>query len=113
MSAEHSATIGWSHHSGDFLKGTYSRCHMLTYLYRAHRAGFNVRSYDDHAIGRTGKNDRGAAWVSEVELRPRVVYSVREPSPGEEERLHHAAHQECTIANSVAMKITVVSSPRR
>jgi len=154
--AEHKATIHWTHHRGEFPKGTYSRehtwtfdggavvpaspalssvplpysnaanvdpeeafvaaissCHMLTYLYLAYRAKFDVASYEDQATGHTGKNAHGAEWVYAVELRPRAVYRGRRPSLEEERQLHHAAHEECTIANSVATKITVSVSPTR
>jgi organic hydroperoxide reductase OsmC/OhrA len=84
-----------------------SSCHMLTFLYLAYRAGFEVVGYEDQAVGHSELNTRGASWVSRVELRPQVSYRGRTPTREEEERLHHAAHEECTIANSVATKITI------
>jgi organic hydroperoxide reductase OsmC/OhrA len=84
-----------------------SSCHMLTFLYLAYRAGFEVARYEDQAVGHTELNERGASWISRVELRPRIEYCGRTPTREEEERLHHAAHEECTIANSVATEITV------
>ena len=35
-------------------------CHMMTFLFLAARAGFEVMSYDDDAVGTMAKNDRGA-----------------------------------------------------
>ncbi|HXP87945.1 MAG TPA: OsmC family protein [Bryobacteraceae bacterium] len=84
-----------------------SSCHMLTYLYLAYRAGFDVASYEDHAVGHTELNDRGASWVSRVQLRPRIEYRGTAPTREEEDHLHHAAHEDCTIANSVATEITI------
>jgi organic hydroperoxide reductase OsmC/OhrA len=89
-----------------------SSCHMLTFLYEACRAGFQVDHYQDEAIGIMGKNDAHASWVSEVTLRPRISYSGDKlPSAADEEHLHHAAHQGCFIANSVKTRITVESTP--
>jgi organic hydroperoxide reductase OsmC/OhrA len=85
---------------------------MLTYLYVASRARFEVASYDDDAIGTMTKNERGSSWVSSVVLRPRIVYAGdKRPSPEDEERLHHAAHEQCFIANSV--KTDIVVEPRK
>jgi organic hydroperoxide reductase OsmC/OhrA len=85
-----------------------SSCHMLTYLYLASRARFEIISYEDDAVGTMTKNERGSSWVSSVVLRPRIVYGGdKRPSPEEEERLHHAAHEQCFIANSVNTDIVV------
>jgi organic hydroperoxide reductase OsmC/OhrA len=75
-----------------------SSCHMLSFLYLAGRAGHRVDSYDDTALGVMTKNAAGQLWVSTVTLRPMVVWTG---TPAEELALHHAAHEECFIANSV------------
>lgn len=83
-------------------------CHLLTFLWLASRDGFQVDSYDDTAAGVMAKNERGVPWVSAVTLRPRVVWSgAKLPTPADVERLHHRAHEECFIANSVKTNITV------
>jgi organic hydroperoxide reductase OsmC/OhrA len=83
-------------------------CHMLTYLFLASRQGFQVDGYDDEAIGVMTKNERGVAWVSSVTLSPKISYSGEKlPSPAEEERLHHAAHDQCFISNSIRTEVTV------
>jgi organic hydroperoxide reductase OsmC/OhrA len=85
-----------------------SSCHMLTYLHVASRAGFEVASYEDEAVGTMTKNERGVPWVSTVVLRPRITYAgEKRPSPEDVQRLHHAAHDGCFIANSVKTEITV------
>ena len=82
-------------------------CHMLTYLHVASRAGFEVASYEDEAVGVMTKNERGVPWVSSVVMRPHVVYAgEKQPSPDDEQRLHHAAHEGCFIANSVKTEIS-------
>lgn len=85
-----------------------SSCHMLTYLYYAGRAGFQVDSYDDEAVGVMTKNERGIYWVSEITLRPSISYSGEKlPTRADEEHLHHTAHEQCFIANSVKTAIIV------
>jgi organic hydroperoxide reductase OsmC/OhrA len=85
-----------------------SSCHMLTFLFEAARAGFEVRSYEDDAVGRMTPNARGALWVSHVELAPRVAYGDgARPTPEEEAELHRRAHEGCYVANSVRTAITV------
>jgi organic hydroperoxide reductase OsmC/OhrA len=85
-----------------------SSCHMLTFLYVAARAGFEVVSYQDDAVGTMTKNEHGVPWVSTVVLRPRITYAGGSgPDAADEDRLHHAAHEQCFIANSVKTTITV------
>jgi organic hydroperoxide reductase OsmC/OhrA len=87
-----------------------SSCHMLTFLYYAYREGFQLDSYDDEAVGTMAKNDKGVPWINSVKLQPRIVYSgARLPTTAEEAHLHHLAHANCFIANSVKTEIAVVS----
>jgi organic hydroperoxide reductase OsmC/OhrA len=79
-----------------------SSCHMLTFLYLAAKQGFVVDSYEDDAEGKLAKNAEGRLAITEVVLRPRVRFSgERMPSEADLEHLHHGAHEECFIANSV------------
>ena len=85
-----------------------SSCHMLTFLYLASKQGFQVDQYDDEAVGVTTKNDRGVPWVSVITLHPRIAYGgARRPTPAEVEGLHHAAHEQCFIANSIKTEVKV------
>jgi organic hydroperoxide reductase OsmC/OhrA len=84
-----------------------SSCHMLTFLYVAAKRGFAIASYRDEAIGVMTKNERGRAWISKVTLAPRIEWIEREPNADELASLHHAAHDECFIANSVKTDIVV------
>lgn len=85
-----------------------SSCHMLTYLYVASRKGFEISSYEDDAVGVMSKNERGIPWVSVVTLHPRITYSgSKTPTSEEEDSLHHAAHEQCFIANSVKTEVKV------
>jgi len=74
-----------------------SSCHMLTFLHLAAKAGHRVDRYDDTAEAVLTKTD-GRVWVSTVTLHPQIVWSG---TRSEELALHHAAHDECFIANSV------------
>jgi organic hydroperoxide reductase OsmC/OhrA len=85
-----------------------SSCHLLTFLFLASRAGFRVDSYVDEAVGFMTKNEQGVPWVSAVTLKPKIVYGGDKlPQPADIERLHHLAHEQCFIANSVKTAITV------
>jgi organic hydroperoxide reductase OsmC/OhrA len=79
-----------------------SSCHMLTFLSMAAGKKFIVDSYMDEAIGTLAKNANGKFAMTEVVLRPKVVFAgERRPTAGEIDELHHRAHEECFIANSV------------
>jgi organic hydroperoxide reductase OsmC/OhrA len=85
-----------------------SSCHMLTFLYLAAKAGLTVDSYDDPAVGTMSRNDRGRMAITAVRLSPRIAFSGgKSPTQAEIDRLHHAAHEECFIANSVLTTISV------
>lgn len=85
-----------------------SSCHMLTYLYLAYQQGFQIDSYHDEAVGVMTKNERGVPWVSSATLHPQIAYSGGKlPTPADEEHLHHMAHEQCFIANSIKTEVTV------
>jgi organic hydroperoxide reductase OsmC/OhrA len=83
-----------------------SSCHMLTFLLLAAAKKFIVDSYVDEAIGMLAKNAKGKLAMTEVILRPNVVFSG-ENRPGAEtlNELHHRAHEDCFIANSVTTNV--------
>ena len=86
-------------------------CHMLSFLPLAALAGFEVLRYEDEAVGRMTKNERGKLWVSEIDLAPRITWKDgRAPSAEQEAEMHHRAHEECYIANSVRTEIRVVAA---
>ncbi len=87
-----------------------SSCHMLSYLYLASKQGFQVESYRDEAVGRMARNEKGVPWVSSVTLHPQIAYSGEKiPGPTEEEHLHHLAHEQCFIANSIRTEVTIAA----
>src|SRR5262249_15202108 len=65
-------------------------------------------SYEDAAVGHMEKNADGKLAITRVELRPKITWSGnRRPSTEELEKTHHAAHENCFIANSVKTNVTV------
>jgi len=106
----------WSNPAGvdpeEALIAAASSCHMLTFVWLAFRAGFQCDSYEDEAVGVVAKNETGAPWVSSISLNPRVVYGGPHlPTRGEQEGLHHQAHEQCIIANSVKSDIRIQLPP--
>lgn len=84
-----------------------SSCHMLTFLHLAGRAGHVIDRYTDVAEGRMEKNGAGRMWVARVVLRPRIVWGGEAPGAAEVADLHHRAHEDCFIANSVRTDVVV------
>jgi organic hydroperoxide reductase OsmC/OhrA len=83
-------------------------CHMLTFLYVAAKQGFGVDEYADDAVGEMSKNERGKMWVSKVILAPAITFTgEKRPSSEQLDELHHLAHEECYIANSVKSEVVV------
>lgn len=81
-------------------------CHMLSFLYVAAQAGFAATAYRDEAVGVMSKTK--PVWVEQVTLAPRITWADdKTPTAEELEHLHHRAHEECFIANSVKTSIVV------
>lgn len=87
-----------------------SSCHMLSFLWLAAKAGFVALAYSDQATGVLSPNARGVLWLSRVRLQPQVQWQAgNTPDAATELALHHQAHDECFIAQSV--KTEVVCEP--
>jgi organic hydroperoxide reductase OsmC/OhrA len=83
-----------------------SSCHMLWFLSIAAERRFCVDSYVDDATGVMGKNALGKVAVTRVTLRPKVAFvGDRLPTRDEIASMHHEAHAECFIANSVQTEV--------
>lgn len=83
-----------------------SSCHMLWFLDLASRRGFRIDSYADAAEGMMLKNADGNEWIATVTLKPHVVFSgPLAPDDAAVEALHHEAHANCFLANSVRSTI--------
>ncbi len=89
-----------------------SSCHMLWFLSIAVEHGFVVDDHHDVAEGVMARNPDGKLMMTVVTLRPEVRFSgSRQPTNAELQQLHHKAHDECFIANSV--KAEVRCEPRQ
>ena len=83
-------------------------CHMLSFLWVAANAGFNVESYEDNAEGMMATTDAGKQWISTITLDPQIVWSGdKVPTAQELAALHHEAHEVCYIANSIKSDVVV------
>lgn len=85
-----------------------SSCHMLTFLAIAAKSRLTVDSYSDSASGELAKNEKGRLAITAITLRPKVVFSGSNiPDAEKLKQLHHKAHENCFIANSVLANVTV------
>ena len=83
-----------------------SSCHMLWFLSLAAAAGFCVDRYTDNAQGLMSRNAARKMAMTQVILRPEVVFSgAKQPTREQLDALHHKAHDECFIANSVTTAV--------
>jgi len=91
----------------EMLVAALSNCHMLSFLAIAARMRIVVELYEDEAVGTMTANASGKLFVSRVELRPQIVFAAP-IAPALLAELHHRAHAECFIANSVITEVVVV-----
>ena len=89
-------------------------CHMLWFLAIAAQRGHVVDSYRDAATATMGPDAEGRVAILDVYLRPEVRFAGG-PEVGADRlaELHHAAHAECFIANSVRSAIHCHPVPAR
>jgi organic hydroperoxide reductase OsmC/OhrA len=79
-----------------------SSCHMLFFLSIAASRKYRVDAYVDRAIGIMSLDDDGRMAMTRVVLRPEVRFSgSKSPGRAQLEKMHHQAHAQCFIANSV------------
>ncbi|MGH8586347.1 MAG: OsmC family protein [Gammaproteobacteria bacterium] len=77
-------------------------CHMLWFLSIVAKQGFVVESYRDEATGVMAKNADGKLAMTQVTLRPKLVFAGEQrPSGAQHDAMHHEAHEQCFIASSV------------
>jgi len=85
-----------------------SACHMLTFLAIACKQKFVLDGYADEAVGHMEKNSEGRMAITKVELHPKLKWGGdKTPSADELDKMHHLAHEQCFIANSVKTEVTV------
>ncbi|EAQ55849.1 MULTISPECIES: OsmC family protein [Vibrio] len=85
-----------------------SSCHMLTFLGIAAKQKYVIDSYVDDAIGVLEEDESGRSSITKVTLRPDIVFlGTKKPTAKQLDKLHHLAHKNCFIANSVKTEIVV------
>lgn len=83
-----------------------SSCHMLWFLSLSAKQGFVVDQYRDEAVGTIAKDAEGKFAMTQVTLRPDVrFFGDKQPAAAELAALHHEAHEQCFIANSVKTEV--------
>jgi organic hydroperoxide reductase OsmC/OhrA len=81
---------------------------MLSFLAIAARRRFVVDSYKDRAVGKMEKNMEGRLAVTSVDLHPQVAFAPEtEVDTATLRKMHHDAHEQCFIANSVKTMVIV------
>jgi organic hydroperoxide reductase OsmC/OhrA len=104
------AYLGRAEHANpeELFVAALSSCHMLTFLAIASKSRFVVDEYSDEASAYLEKNAEGSLAVTRVVLRPRVRFGGdSKPDPGQIDRMHRKAHENCFIANSVTAQVSV------
>lgn len=85
-------------------------CHMLTFLWVAAKKGFLIDSYEDNAVGEMTADAGGRQWISKITLDPQITWGDKTPTAEELAEMHHLAHEECYIANSIKSEVVVKSA---
>lgn len=84
-----------------------SSCHMLFALSLLSKHGAVVESYEDAAEGVMEKRADGKTALVRVTLRPVITVSANAPDAATFATIHHDAHEDCYIANSVNFPVLV------
>ncbi|MBN4051456.1 OsmC family protein [bacterium AH-315-M05] len=89
------------------LAASLSSCQMLTFLAIASLNKYIVESYEDEAVAVLEKNNDGKMAITKVYLRPKVVFNSNIPDENKITAMHHKAHSQCFIANSVLTEVII------
>ena len=85
-----------------------SSCHMLFFLSIAAKKRFVIENYTDYATGVMQLDKDKKISMTDVTLKPRIVFSgEKQPTKEQIDKIHHQAHEQCFIANSVKTKIHI------
>jgi organic hydroperoxide reductase OsmC/OhrA len=115
-SSPHVVPLPWSDPQAvdpeEMFVASLASCHLLWFLSIAAAQGWVVDHYCDPASGTLARQPAGAdrlarkLVMTQVVLRPQVRFAgLKQPSAAEFEALHHQAHDECFIANSVTAQV--------
>jgi organic hydroperoxide reductase OsmC/OhrA len=111
-SSPHAVRVPWSVEAAvdpeEALVASAASCHMLTFLWLAAKAGFNIVSYTDSAVGEMSAMEGGRQWLAKITLDPQIEWiGDKKPTADELADLHHRAHEGCYIANSIKSEIVI------
>jgi organic hydroperoxide reductase OsmC/OhrA len=111
-SSPHSVKLPWSDPAAvdpeEAFVASVSSCHMLWFLSLAAAGGYRVDRYADAAEGLLAKMPDGRDGMTQVVLRPDIVFSgARLPDAAAVDALHHTAHERCFIANSIRSEVRI------
>ncbi len=82
---------------------------MQCFLGLAVMFGYCVEHYSDTPEGSIATNSSGNPWVARVVLQPAILFKgTKVPTDAAVLALHHAAHAECPLANSVSTVVETV-----
>lgn len=83
-------------------------CHMLTFLAIASMKKYIIEFYEDNAVAILEKNDKSKMSITKLYLRPKITFiGDHIPDTAIIDKMHHRAHTECFIANSVLTEIII------
>ncbi|MEC5165356.1 organic hydroperoxide reductase OsmC/OhrA [Flavobacterium sp. PL11] len=91
-------------------------CHMLTFLALASIKKYTISFYEDNAVAILEKNEKFSSSssgparmaITKLYLRPKITFSGDNiPNETIINEIHHRAHMECFIANSVLTEIII------
>ena len=84
-----------------------SSCHMLFFLALAAARGLVVDSYHDQAVGTLERDAEGKKSMTLILLRPAIAFTGPAPDAATMAALHHDAHAQCYLANSIKAEVRV------
>jgi len=85
-----------------------SSCHMLFFLSIAAANNLVVSQYEDEAEGIMKKDSAGLLTMTQVTLRPMVIFTAdKQPLAQQVNEMHKQAHAQCYIANSIKSTIII------
>ena len=85
-----------------------SSCHMLFFLSIAAKRRYVIESYTDEASGIMQVDKDNNMSMTDVTLHPDIVFSgEKKPTKEQIDKIHHQAHTQCFIANSVKTNIHI------
>ena len=81
---------------------------MLWFLGICAKKGWVVESYQDQAEGIMAKNAQGREAITQIYLRPSIVFGGEVlPDAAAIAKVHELAHHSCYIANSILAEVSI------